>query len=316
MANCHHLFINYHEEILIGKTKKERMKISKNALRARIRKWFKENQPKYEPMFFIQGSYKMKSGVRTKDDICDLDDGVYFFREPDVTATTLQGWVWQAVKGYTGTEPEHRKKCIRSIFEDDYEIDHPVYYKVEGQNYKVAIRDTGFEESDPKAMVDWFSKKKDKEGKLLRSVMYLKGWGDNLRNRMPSGLAMSILASNAKDKIVLNDRDDITLRDILKEIKKALDTKFECIVPVVPNDNLFENYDEARRKHFLSALADFISDADSTLKEENELKASKLWRKHLGTRFPEGKDETKQNASRFAASIATGAATSNPWGNE
>lgn len=316
MANCHKLFGEYHEEISIGKNKKDRMKKSKDALRERIRKHFKENHPKYEPKFFIQGSSKMRSGIRTKDDICDLDDGVYFFREPDVTATTLQGWVWDAVNGYTNTEPEHRKKCIRSIFENDYEIDHPVYYKVDGQNYKIAVKDTGFEDSDPKAMVDWFNKKKDREGMLLSHVMYLKGWGDNLRNKMPSGLAMTILAANAKDKIVLNDRDDITLRDILKEIKKALDTKFECIVPVVPNDDLFDNYDESRRKNFLQALNDFIADADSALKEENELKASKLWRKHLGSRFPEGKDEKQQNTSRFAAAVAAGAATSNPWANE
>jgi hypothetical protein len=316
MADCHKLFGGYHEEISIGKNKKERMKNSKNALRSRIKKWFQDNHSDYEPKFFIQGSSKMKSGIRTKDDICDLDDGIYFFREPDVTATTLQSWVWDAVNGYTDTEPEHRKKCIRSIFAGDYEIDHPVYYKIDGQNYKIAIKNTGFEDSDPKAMVDWFNKKKDKDGKLLRHVMYLKGWCDNLRNKMPSGLAMTILASNAKDKIVLNDRDDITLRDILKEIKKALNLKFECIVPAVPNDDLFEDYDDARRERFLQALDDFITDADSALKEENELKASKLWRKHLGNRFPEGKDEKQQNTSRFATAISAGAATSNPWANE
>lgn len=313
MADCHKLFGEYHEEISIGKTKKDKMKNSKNALRARIRKHFKENHPDYEPKFFIQGSAKMKSGIRTKDDICDLDDGVYFFREPDVRATTLQGWIWDAVNGYTDKEPEHRKKCIRSIFVNDYEIDHPLYYKIDGQNYKIAVKDTGFEDSDPKEMVDWFNKKKDKEGKLLRYVMYLKGWGDNIRNKMPSGLAMTILAANAKDKIVLNDRDDITLRDILKEIKKALDVKFECIVPAVPKDNLFENYDDARRINFLQALDNFIADADSALKEENELKASKMWRKHLGSRFPEGKDEKQQNNSRSARAISVGAATSKPW---
>ncbi len=316
MADCHKLFGDYHGEISIGTTKKDKMKNSKNALRARIRKWFKDNHPEYEPKFFIQGSSKMKTGIRTKDDICDLDDGVYFFREPDVTATTLQSWVWDAVNGYTDKQPEHRKKCIRSIFVGDYEIDHPVYYKIDNQNYKIAVKDNGFKDSDPKEMVDWFNKKKDKDGKLLRHVMYLKGWCDNLRNKMPSGLAMTILASNAKSYIVLNDRDDITLRDLLKEIKKALSNKFECIVPAIPNDNLFEDYDDTRRKNFIQALDNFITDADSALKEENELKASKFWRKHLGDRFPEGKDEKQQNTSRFAAAISSGAATSNPWSNE
>ena len=316
MANCHELFQEYHEKICISGKKKERMITSKEKLRDRIRKWFKENHSDYVPMFYIQGSHKMKNGIRTWEDICDLDDGVYFFRMPDVTATTLQGWVWEAVNGYTTTTPEHRKKCIRSIFANDYEVDHPVYYKIDGQCYQIAVKNTGFEDSDPKAMIDWFSKKKDKEGKLIRDVMYLKGWCDNHDKSMPSGLAMTILASNAKEKIVLNDRDDITLRDILKEIKKALDIKFECIVPPAPNDNLFASYDEARRKHFLTALQEFINDADKALKEENQLKASKLWQNHLGDRFPDGEDKKDENKSSIYTSTAAGASTSKPWANE
>ncbi|WP_341835016.1 cyclic GMP-AMP synthase DncV-like nucleotidyltransferase [Chitinophaga pollutisoli] len=315
MANCDHLFSKYNDEIRIGSKKNGRMMDSKNALRKRIRKWFKDNHPEYEPKFFIQGSYKMKTGIRTKDDICDLDDGVYFFRKPDVTGTTLQGWIWDAVNGYTDTDPEHRKKCIRSIFAGDYEIDHPVYYKIDGAPYRIAVKDAEFEDSDPKEMVDWFNKKKDKEGRLIAQVMNLKGWCDHKRNKMPSGLAMTILASNAKSKIVLNERADITLRDILKEIKKALDNKFECIVPAVPGDDLFASYDQTRKNNFMDALSDFISDADKALQEDNELTASKLWRKHLGDRFPLGEDKQQnQSQTRVNSAIITGAATSNPWG--
>lgn len=316
MANTHHLFSTYKEDLRIGSKKKERMMNSKNALRNRIKKWFEENHPEYVPVFFIQGSYKMKTGIRTKDDICDLDDGIYFMREPDVTATTLQSWVWEAVNGYTDTEPEHRKKCIRSTFAGDYEIDHPVYYKIDGENYRIAVKDTGFEDSDPKAVVDWFNKSKDKDGKLLQHVMYLKGWCDHRRNQMPSGLAMTILAVNAKANIVLNDRDDITLRDILKEIKSSLANSFKCVVPAVPYDDLFASYDESRKKNFLAALDEFIEDADKALKEENELAASKLWRRHLGKRFPEGEDKKQENNSRLVKAVTAGAATSNPWASQ
>jgi len=39
-------------------------------------------------------------------------------------------------------------------------------------------------------------------------VKYLKGWGDHKRNKMPSGLAMTILAAeNTKH----NERDDIRI---------------------------------------------------------------------------------------------------------
>ena len=314
MANCHDLFQDFDKEISITSAKKDRMLTSKNKLRDRIRKYFKEHHPEYEPQFYIQGSYKMKTGIRTKDDICDLDDGVYFFREPDVTATTLQSWVWDAVNGYTDTPPEHRKKCIRIFFAGDYEIDMPVYYKIDGKDYQLAVKDNGWEDSDSKALVNWVNSKKDKEGRLINTIKELKAWCDHKRNKMPSGLAMSILAANAKEKIVLNDRGDITLKDILKEIKKFLNLKFECIVPALPNDDLFKDYDSARKTNFLNALNDFIDDAEKALKEENQLTASKLWKKHLGNRFPEGED--KKEYSKRNSLIAAGAALSNPWASD
>lgn len=317
MANCHNLFQNFHEDISIGKNKRERMMNSKNNLRERIRNWFEKNHPDYEPKFYIQGSYKMKTGIRTKDDICDLDDGIYFFREPDVTATTLQSWIWNAVNGYTNTPPVHKRKCVRSIFSGDYEIDNPVYYKIDDtQNYRLAIKNNGFENSDPKEMVDWFNNQKDSDGKLIRYVKYLKAWCDNKGKQMPIGLAMTILASNAKAQIVLNSRDDISLKDILKEIKKALRIRFECIVPAIPNDDLFADYDEKRENYFLTSLDKFIEDAEIALRENNQLKSSKLWKNHLGDRFPEGIDTEEESKSQLDATILAGAAKSNPWLSE
>lgn len=312
MANCHNLFGEFNTEISLTSNKKTKMTTSKDGLRARIRKYFKENHSEYIPKFYIQGSYKMKTGIRTKDDICDLDDGVYFFRTPDVTATTLQNWIWDAVNGYTSTSPEHRKKCIRNVFSGDYEIDIPVYYKIDGQEYKLAVKNNGWEDSDPKALIDWFNDHKDANGKIIKVIKGLKAWCDYKRNKMPSGLAMTILAMNAKDKIVLNDRDDILLTDILREIKKTLANKFECIVPVTPKDNLFADYDETRKSNFLNNLDSFLSDAEAALKEQNHLKASRLWQKHLGTRFPDGEDKNEQSNSNSAT--ISGAALSRPWG--
>ena len=312
MANCHNLFGEFNTEISLTSNKKTKMTTSKDGLRARIRKYFKENHSEYIPKFYIQGSYKMKTGIRTKDDICDLDDGVYFFRTPDVTATTLQNWIWDAVNGYTSTSPEHRKKCIRNVFSGDYEIDIPAYYKIDGQEYKLAVKNNGWEDSDPKALIDWFNDHKDANGKIIKVIKELKAWCDYKRNKMPSGLAMTILAMNAKDKIVLNDRDDILLTDILREIKKALAKKFECVVPVTPKDDLFADYDSTRKNNFLTNLDSFLADAEAALKEPNQLKASRLWQKHLGTRFPDGEDKNEQTNS--SAATTSGAALSRPWG--
>ncbi|GHB43026.1 hypothetical protein GCM10008106_25170 [Mongoliitalea lutea] len=75
-------------------------------------------------------------------------------------------------------------------------------------------------------------------------------------------------------------------------------------------------FDETRKRNFLNSLSEFIEDAEKALKEDNQLKASKLWKKHLGSRYPEGNDEKVQNDSRYSAAILGGASTSKPWASE
>ena len=117
----------------------------------------------------------MKTTIITKDDDCDLDDGVYFNREVDVTATTLQKWVKNALDGATGTPVQHRSKCLRVIYKGDYHIDFPVYkFPKDDEHPSLAVKDNGFEESDPKEVVQWYTEEKKKNDQLNRIVKYLK----------------------------------------------------------------------------------------------------------------------------------------------
>jgi hypothetical protein len=323
MANCNKLFLDFENELNVRSAKKSKLSKSKNDIRDRISKSFKENHEGYNPTFYIQGSKKLGTMIRTKDDECDLDDGVYFLREKGVTGTTLQKWVKEAVDDATATPTQHRKKCIRVIYKGDYHIDLPVYYFPENSNHPLlAIKDNSLEESDPKDFVDWFQEKKDEDGQLIRTIKYLKSWCDHKRNKMPSGLAMTVLAEG---NIKSNDRDDICLSETLKQIKSAIDDresfidKFKCVMPTVPFDDLFLDYDDNRKTNFLENLDSIIEDADKAIEEPNQLKSSKLWKKHLGDRFPLGEDEeldSKENDLRkIASSILSGSAYTNKSGS-
>jgi len=318
MANCNNLFQTFHSEIQILPSKKEKLGKSKDRLRKRIIEYFKENHPDYEPKFFIQGSYKMGTAVRTKDDTCDLDDGVYFLRLPDHEATTLQKWVRDAVDGHTD-EQQHRKKCISVIYKkegvEDFNIDIPVYYKLDNEAPHLAVKDEGWQESDPKAFVEWFRGKKKKKGQIVKIVRFLKMWCDHVRDKMPNGLAMTVLACNTlEDATFESSRDDATLRNVLKQIRKNLKVKWECVVPVVPNDDLFKNYDEDRKTKFFNRLEGFIEDADKALNEKNQLKASRLWQKHLGSKyFPDGEDKDEEENVENVAGLASVVGNKKPW---
>ncbi|RTQ45077.1 hypothetical protein EJV47_26260 [Hymenobacter gummosus] len=290
MANCNKLFLDFNQNLNVLSTKKTKLSTSKKELRRKITDHFKEHHPDYKPKFFTQGSQKLGTVIRIHDDTCDLDDGVYFLCKPDVTATTLQRWVYEAVEDHTSEPAQWRKKCIRVTYKADYHIDLPVYYMLEDEDHPhLAVKNEGWQDSDPKEFITWFRKQRDTKGQLVRLVKYLKSWCDWCAHKMPSGLCMTVLAER---NFVANDRDDCALRALLKAIRTDLKREWKCTMPTTPQDDLLSKYSDELKRNFFDALDEFIDDADEAVDDEkNQLSASKLWRHHLGPRFPDGLDE-------------------------
>ncbi|MBK7800088.1 MAG: hypothetical protein IPJ53_13380 [Saprospiraceae bacterium] len=293
MANCNKEFINYDENISIPTSKRERMSDSRESSRSKIIKHFKEHHPGYDPTFWIQGSHKNGLNIRTQDDNCDQDDGIHFNREPkdSVDGTTLQKWVFDAVKYDTTEGAEHRNKCIRKKYKENemgkYHIDYPLYYQTESMAHPLlAVKNSPLELSDPKEFTEWLLNQKDDEGQLVRNIKYTKGWCDyiGLKQPMPKGITMTVLV--AKNISFQKSRDDISLYNTLVNIRKVLNIKCECIMPTTPYDDLLSSYDQQFKSNFLKVLDDFIGDAYKALNESSQQNACELWKKHLGTRFP------------------------------
>lgn len=286
------------------------MKESKESLREKIRKHFKENHPDYEPKFYIQGSYKMGNGIRYNDDMADLDDGVYFTREPNVSPTTLQKWVYEAVSGQTKGGQEHKSKCIRVEYKGDYHIDLPIFYKLEGEHPYLAVKnhDWGIQD-DPKELVEWVNTRKDQNGQLNRIIKYLKAWGDNVRHRMPTGLCMTILA---EANLHYDEREDISLQKTLENIQDDVNSNWECRMPTFPYENLFEGYDDTFERNFKETLKNFVDDAKEAINIADKKKACELWKKHLGNRFPDC-DEKKSTSNLSSSALGEKISGNRPW---
>lgn len=303
MANLNYLFQEFNDELTVSESKKSKMINSREHLREKIRKSFEQNHKGYSPKFYIQGSYKLKTLIRTKDDTCDMDDGVYFSSNPDnVAGTTLQKWVKDAVEGTTDATPTHKKKCVRVDYKAGYNIDLPVMVFDENiDNHPLlAVKNSDFQVDDPKEFVDYF--KDNKTDQMVRIIKYLKAWCDHKRAEMPCGLVMTVLSLRYFQE---NDRDDIALKYLLIEIEKHLKKDFKCIMPTTPKDNLFADYSEVKTKNFMDNLSSFIEDAKKAIEEPNHLKASKLWRNHLGERFPLGEDKSNENSKSLIKTIGT-----------
>lgn len=299
MANCQTLFIKFLDKLDIVDSKTTSMRTSKDNLKDKIVSYFQKNHSEYTPEFYIQGSYKMGTSIRTKDDECDLDLGVYIKPKPDVTAMTLQQWVYDAVDGTTTATPSKKNKCIRVKYSTGYHIDLPVYRKDKAGDEipELAIKNKGFEKSDARGIVEWFNGKKKDNPQLVRLIKYLKAWADNIRESMPPGLAWTILA--VENQKIKEGRDDIALRDTLKEILSSLEEKFECKVPAEPFDDMFEDYSIDKKAKIKGYIQKFIDDATKAINEPNEKKASHIWQKYLGARFPVGEDRDNESQSRL-----------------
>ena len=135
MANCHNLFQIYHNAILIDSNKKKDLIKGRNALRAKIRKYFREEKEgEIAPVFASQGSYKMGTLVtppKEEDESAeyDLDDGIYFKgkKEERKSVTTYHTWIMNAVDGHT-KDLIDKTTCVRVTYAKDYHIDFPIYF--------------------------------------------------------------------------------------------------------------------------------------------------------------------------------------------
>lgn len=216
----------------------------------------------------------------------------------------------EAVEEATSEKPQHRRKCVRVLYMGDYHIDLPIYYKESetdnAENPHLAVKNTGWSVSDPKEFKDWFNRQKDEKGQVTRIARYLKAWCDNRNKKMPSGLAMTVLACR---NINHDDRDDICLKNTLQAIKNSLERNWSCVMPTTPNDDLLENY-SGSKDYFFESINSFIEDAEQAIQEDNQRKASKWWQKHLGSYFPDGEDRDvdKQESAlnEIAATILAG----------
>jgi hypothetical protein len=321
MANCNAHFEEYNGKIRLTEARRKSLKGSRKELRNRVRKWFKENKTnEFQPKFSGQGSMsmdtiinplprKIKVGNEEKAVLYyDVDDGIYFEGDKNPkdrpTPTTYHNWVYGAVKGHTDKDPIDKNTCIRTLFADGHNIDQPIYY-MKGDTPELAHKMNGWIDSDPKAFIEWFKEKADKEPQLRKLVRFGKGWCDNSEfnnesKPMPCGLIITILI--AENAVYRKERDDVALKETLLAVQRKLKISFECNRPTTPKgENLLENYNH--KDYFMDCLARFIDDATKALQQKNFLKATELWRKHLSDRFPLGED--KDDNSNGSAGLGT-----------
>lgn len=281
--NCHDIFLVFNDNISIPKSKIQKLIQSRKALQKKIVDYFRVIGNVPLPKFYIQGSYKMGTMVLTKDGTYDVDLGVYFLVKPRVEPFTLQKWVSESLNGHTTGGLQHRKKCIRVLYQGDFDIDLPVYYKAPDDKHPYLAAKNNWMESDPKELCDWFASKIGKNDQALRIVKYFKIWASNRPRKMPSGIAFTVwVAYHYKG----NARDDIAFYETARAIKESFSWSVTCENPATPNDDLVEKLNSDQKSSFEDELAKMIKNCEMALRKQELADATRSWKKIFGSRFP------------------------------
>lgn len=291
MSDCHDLFFVFHKNIALAQSKKDALIKARNALRERIKNYFKEQLKDVAPLFHSQGSYPMATIINPLNGEYDIDDGVYLQninknnRYEWPSPETAHKWIYYAVEGHTNEKPVDKRTCIRVVYAGQYHVDLPIYGEYSGQYY-LAEKVAGWRISDPKIIREWFAGQVEQKGdQLIRIVKYIKAWADYKSDECEilSSIILTVLASDCYEE---DERDDVSLLGTMGRIYERLVASFIVLNPVDAQEDLAKALKEEQKENFKIALQILLQKGSEALNEENSLASSNIWREQFGERFP------------------------------
>lgn len=295
MANCHDLFRKFEKEITLDSSKKEALMSSRDALRKKIKTYFKEKLLYEIPQFWGQGSYMMNTIVNPLNEDYDIDDGVYLRNLEEnklkwPTPETVHKWIFDAVKGYTDKDPIDKRTCVRVIYAGKptkYHVDLPIYGFYKKEPYLAEKGANGWNLSDPRLITDWFIKRVDNEGEQLRDIVkYLKAWGDyqsTKEGEMPSSLIITVLVVN---NYIQEERDDVSFARTIARINDTISPDFNINHPIYSDEILSDRLSHSDKDRFKKLIKRLSKNSENAVdNESNKKRACQIWRNEFGDRF-------------------------------
>ncbi|MHA2940492.1 cyclic GMP-AMP synthase DncV-like nucleotidyltransferase [Vibrio sp. RC27] len=187
--------------------------------------------------FWLQGSRKSHTLIKPvdKNSSYDIDVGVYLFFDAEnegVSATDVKMTLKLALESYCeiNDEPtlqDSKNACEGLKYSAFLTIDTPIYYIAHDNASPMLATDSGWIDSDPKAIQTWLTNAQDNDTKralMKRIVRYLKAWVNVKWNgtehkKLPS-LAINVLVARHLKQFDLEDDSFIhTTLSICEELE-------------------------------------------------------------------------------------------------
>lgn len=302
MSNCSDDVLAFHDhEVTLPQPQRTAMRDRRDANRSRLKDRLRSDGKPLPYEFIKQGSYAMLTMVQDPDNDYDIDDGVYFTQASlkrkdgsDMSPLEIKQMVCTALQDDRfEKKPQVKRSCVRIFYQGGYHVDMPVYrIRTSDGQYELAD-DNGWTISRAADVEDWFNRENQKSPdtnngrQFRRMVRCLKKFARSRREWKDSIASGFIITKLAADRYIANkDREDLALRDTMKQILNRLDVSRQIYHPITPGIELTKGpadpATQLLRDKLRQALADLaILDATTCTRKQ----ALAAWDKVFGTDY-------------------------------
>ena len=305
MANVQKQFEQFHSAIRVDYDMAQELREKRDIVVKRIKKYLTDNgKPTVREL--LQGSYKMKTGVKPIADMeYDIDIGLRFdFHEDEHSASDVRAWIYDAVKDHT-KRIEDKGPCIRVVYEKGFHLDlvtYAVWDQGGADQYRLAHKKRGWVEADPPKLLEHFdtareSYKNTKDSatqtdQFRRAVRCLRRWDDvalpEESKAKPCGLAFVLLCRSRLSPTTRVDgtSDDAAALESLARSASQVAGRIVESKPTPEYEEMFASLTDSQMKDLKSRLATLAESLRNAAAEPDTVKACELLRKQFGDDFP------------------------------
>ncbi|WP_419779540.1 nucleotidyltransferase [Maridesulfovibrio sp.] len=288
---------------------------------------------------FIQGSLAqfVDIGVKPLDGDYDIDRAIAIEDDNNAPEDPVEPKkiVRDVLDAHGFKEPRIKRPCVTADYKgQNFHIDFPVYKVDAFDDYFIAMgnenssdESKGWEEADPKGLVDWIKKREtlvetltDEEHTQFRRVArYIKRWRDHTytndteRKKIYS-IGLTVMFKTVFSPEISDEGKADDHKALINTVEEIIDSAYfftdlgegkydlQVDLPVKPNEDIFTKHGKTVGTSFRNKLKKLLSDLKEVSEMESISDQCEKLRKVFGDDFPE--DNSDPDGERHKAKEA------------
>ena len=333
MFDCNPEIKAFHkDEVTLPQSEQDSMRNRRDSNRDRLKRNLEKDEKPLPYEFVSQGSYRMKTMIRDKDNDYDIDDGAYFHATDlvgslggEMSSLDVRNMVSDAMDdGQFKKPPEVKNNCVRIHYKAGYHVDIPIYRcivdEVADDEFYELASSGGWLRSDARDVTAWYEDMRSNTSdprqflRLNRLLKKLAKSRPSWKSQTLSGFGITALLEETIE--LRTNRDDVALYETMRSMRNRLLMNTVIKHPVTLGQTITKGNPDAKAKFFCDKLTDAINSLERLFDHDCDHEtACECWDKVFYTtffseRFEEENASKSQGSKQSVSSTAIVTATS------